>query len=195
LKVDGLPVGFDATHQLLQIITKQLNLDVKKLKCLQAREQRRLAFYLKKIADIYFAQGLQKEFALVGETSLVVGLTSFLTNSLGFIPKVLVITDNPSEPYRISIGEKMERLYSPFDTKVVFYEDQGRINETIRQSNVELVLGSSLEQEIAEELHIPFLPVSFPIMGLTILNKSYIGFHGAISFLEDLTAQILLRTG
>ncbi|BBB89634.1 MAG TPA: nitrogenase component 1 [Methylomusa anaerophila] len=191
LAFDSLPVGVDDTSVVLQVLREKLNLDDRKLAKVQQREEQRLAHYLERITDAYFEYDLQKEFALAGEAGLALGLARFLSKSFGLIPKVVIITDNPPQSCQERLSEEIKQLVRGSKTEVFFNEDRGRINDIIRRNDVELILGSVLEQEIAAELNVPVLQVSFPITDTAVLSKSYIGFNGAITLVEDLTGRIL----
>jgi len=191
LVVDGLPAGVDDTLQLLRKLRIRLPFADEELAAVQRLEEQRWAYYVEQIADVYYEHNLQKEVALVGETSLIPGLAGFLSASFGLIPKVLVMTDPLPESAKAAVTAKIEQLIADYATEVAFEEDQGRINDIIRRNGVELLLASSLEQKIAAELNIPLLPIAFPVTNAVILQKSYIGFKGAITLLEDLSSRIV----
>ncbi|HBS60019.1 MAG TPA: oxalate:formate antiporter, partial [Firmicutes bacterium] len=191
LVVDGLPAGVDDTLQLLRKLRIRLPFADEELAAVQRLEEQRWAYYVEQIADVYYEHNLQKEVALVGETSLILGLAGFLSASFGLIPKVLVMTDPLPESAKAAVTAKIEQLIADYATEVAFEEDQGRINDIIRRNGVELLLASSLEQKIAAELNIPLLPIAFPVTNAVILQKSYIGFKGAITLLEDLSSRIV----
>lgn len=186
-----LPVGAGDTNRFVQKLQEKLDLDREKVAALQAREERCLAYYLNKFADVYLEYGLQKEFAAVGEAGLVFGIAEFLSRSMGLIPRTLIVTDPLTDGEREGFDGQIKQLRTDFDTEVAFYEDQGQIDEAIRTRNAELILGSSLEQRIAAELKIPLIPIAFPVAGTAILTKSYSCFRGAVRLLEDLSNEIL----
>lgn len=191
LQANGLPVGAEAVGQLLQALQERVNLDSGRLNAFVALAVRRQAHYLNCLADLYYEYGLQREFALVGETGLVIGLARFLIRTLGMIPAALIFTDNLPEAGRTLIAEQARQLTAGFDAEIAFSEDRGQIEEIICRRQVELILGSSLEQQLAEQWQIPFLAVSFPLADAAVLQKSYIGVRGAIAFAEDLAGRII----
>ncbi len=71
-----------------------------------------------------------------------------------------------------------------------FEEDLEKINEIIKNSEVELILGSSLENKISDEINVPVQHISFPIWDSVILDKTYIGYKGATTLLEDIATLI-----
>jgi nitrogenase molybdenum-iron protein beta chain len=104
---------------------------------------------------------------------------------------VLVFTDNLPESDQTVVAGQARQLTAGFAAEIVFSEDRGEIQEIIRRHRVELILGSSLEQQLADQLAIPFLSVSFPLTDAVLLQKSYIGVRGAITFVEDLAGRIV----
>ena len=52
--------------------------------------------------------------------------------------------------------------------------------------NITLLVGSSLEQEIALERDIQCHVMSFPISDRLVLNRTYSGYRGSLTLVEDL---------
>lgn len=144
---------------------------------------------MENIADFYYEYNLQKEFAIISESNLVSSISSFL-EELGLIPKTIIITDNPEDIYKEHLIKEMESFLSSEEVDLYFEEDQGRINEIIENSEVELILGSSLEDEIAGKINVPIHHISFPIWDSVVLDKTYIGYKGAVTLLEDIATLV-----
>jgi len=191
LNVDYIPIGAEAVLQFLDQLQNKICIDEARLTQFQILARQSQAYYLDKIADIYVEQHLQKEFAVVGEVSMALGLIHFLSNTMGLIPQTVIITEPLASDIQSQINDKIKQIIGHLATDINFVEDQGQINTIIRKNGPELILGSSLEQEIADELGIPLLAISFPITSTAILNKTYIGLNGAITLLEDIGNQIL----
>lgn len=190
IEFNYMPVGnLDTIHFLEEVARKlEINLDV--VKRFTDIEEKRVNYYLDNILELYFKYNFQKTFAIVGDESNVIGITNFLTKYLGLIPKTVVITDKTIEDNnRTLINEVLEKLTN--DIKIYVSEDSGEIESIIEKSNVELVFGSSLEKNIAEKLNIPLKIISFPAINNVILNKTYVGFNGSITLLEDLSELLL----
>jgi nitrogenase molybdenum-iron protein beta chain len=81
-------------------------------------------------------------------------------------------------------NEKSQAL-SKLAKEVYFTQDGKEINDILTHSDVELILGSSLENQAAEKKGIVNLEISYPIYNKTITNKSYAGVDGALTLLED----------
>lgn len=193
LDLKGLPVGAEGTSALLLGVTEKLGLDNSRTEEIRRSEERLLNYHVARMADTYFTAGFQKEFALVGETAQVLGLTGFLTDVLGLLPMTIVITDNPPVPCRMEIVEELLKITGGTVPNVVFSEDGGEIGNVLAASDTELIIGSSLEAETAGRLQIPLLQVSFPVSDRLILGRGYAGYRGAVAFIEDLGSVLMSK--
>ena len=190
LNLDSLPVG-GAAGQLLRSLTTRLGLDPEPGEAFLEKEDRRLDAYLAGIADTYYRIGFQREYALVGESAQVAGLSHFLAGTLGLLPRILVITDNPPEYAREALISQLAGLVPGHPAEVVFSEDRAEIADLVLAAGPGVVLGSSLEAQLAERLEVPFLQVSFPVADRVLLSRGYAGYRGAVTFLEDLGSAIV----
>jgi len=188
--LDGPPVG-SAAGALLTQITERLGLDQERTEAFIAREESRLNRQFALLADSYFRAGFQRDFALVGESAQVAGISEFLGARFGLLPRTLVITDNPPEIEREALAVRLQAIVPGYGTTVLFSEDQAEIADAVRGSGAGVVLGSSLEQQVALELGVPFLAVSFPLADRIVLERGYAGYRGAAALLEDLGSVLL----
>ncbi len=188
--LDGLPIG-TATSTLLRRLTEQLKLDTIRTEAFIAREDSRLNFQFARLADSYYRAGFQREFTLVGESAQVVGIAEFLGTSFGLLPRTLILTDNPPDSVRQRLVTRLAAIVSGYDSEVIFSEDRSEISDIIRSSEAQLILGSSLEREVSVELGIPFLALSFPLADRIVLERSYAGYRGATTLLEDIGTALL----
>lgn len=187
---DFLPVGFEDLRNFLQKLQIYFSLSQDVVQHFLERENHLLSYALQKLAPIYFNHDFQRKVAVVGETALVKGLTRFLINPLGFIPRLIVITDSPCEPFRESFACELNQLLPGNQILVYYTEDNREIENLIRSNRPELILASSLEKEIARESGVPLLEISYPLGTRLIIHQSYLGIRGAISLIEDLTREI-----
>jgi len=188
--LEGLPVGA-AAGALHTRVTEKLGLDPRRTDAVIGREESRLKRQYALLADTYYRTGFQREFALVGESAQVVGIGEFLGTSLGLLPRTLVITDNPPDSLQEALVTRLKSIVPEYGVDIVFSEDRAEIADAIRSGGAGIVLGSSLEQEAAVELGVPFLAVSFPLTHRIVLDRGYAGYRGATALLEDLGSVIL----
>lgn len=190
ISLEGLPVG-TAAGGLLTKTTELLGLDSLRTEAFIGREEVRLGRQFALLADSYYRAGFQREFALVGESAQVVGIGEFLGKSLGLLPRTLVITDNPPDSVREALVTRLKAIVPGYETDLIFSEDRAEIAEAVKAGEARIVLGSSLEQNVAVELGVPFLAVSFPLTDRIVLDRGYAGYRGAVALLEDLGSAIL----
>ncbi len=192
MNLKGLPVG-SACGELLNRLTELLGLDPLRTADFVDREESRLNHQFARLADSYYRAGFQREFALVGESDQVAGIGEFLAGSLGLLPLRLVITDNPPEEVRDELVHFFSAWVSGYESEVLFSEDQAEISDFLRDAagEVRLILGSTLERDVAEELGVPFLAISFPLSDRILLDRACSGYRGATALLEDLGSAIL----
>ena len=193
LAVEGLPVGA-AAARLLRAVSDRLALDQQRTELFIQSEEKRLHTSLGALADTYYRAGFQREFALIGESAQVVGVSEFLTGTLGLVPRTLVITDNPPEYAREALSTLLKGLVHGDRTELYFSEDHAEITDLVFRGAAELVLGSALEKSVALELGVPFLQISFPVADRVVLNRCYAGYRGAATLLEDLGSEILAHS-
>lgn len=190
LTVGGLPVG-TASGAVLRLIADKLGLNRQQAETFIRQEEVLLQRRCADLADSYYRHGFQREFALIGESAQVAGIATYLGQSLGLSPRTLVITDNPPEYLRDELLTRLTGIVPGYGTDVLFSDDHAEITAAVRAGGAEIVLGSSLEQAVAEELGVPFLSVSFPIADRVVLDRTYAGYRGAATLLEDLGSAIL----
>ncbi|XHR29218.1 MAG: nitrogenase component 1 [Chthoniobacteraceae bacterium] len=191
IELHGIPVGARATGALLDTLAERLPVDTVRLAAFRQTQEGWFERNLARIAPQYYAEGFQQEFALVGESGFVPGAAEFLVETLGLIPKLVVITDPLAEETRDAWAQPLQRLIEPFGAKLAFAEDAGEIDDLLRASRAELIIGSSLDRPVADELRASFLPVSFPVANRLVLNRGYAGYEGGLAFIEDLGSALL----
>ncbi len=188
--LEGVPVG-SAAVPLLRRLTEQLKLDQIRSEEFITREESLLNHQFARLADSYYRAGFQREFVLVGESAQVAGIGEFLGKSFGLLPRMLIITDNPPDNVQEALADRLSSIVSGYDTEVIFSEDRAEITDIMRTSDVQLILASSLEREVAVELDVPFLALSFPLDDRIVLDRGYAGYRGATALLEDIGSTIL----
>ncbi|GHV00901.1 hypothetical protein FACS189483_11130 [Spirochaetia bacterium] len=126
--------------------------------------------------------------AVVGDASTAIGMTRFLANDYSFAPVVTIVTDNPfREEDRQRITERITNLEYAKAPDLFFEADHYNIMQKLREyNNITLLVGSSLEEEIALERNIQCQVMSFPVSDRLILNRTYAGYRGTLSLVEDL---------
>ncbi len=191
LDTGGLPVGAVASGSLLRDVAARLDLPGGPVEAFIAAETRREDHYLSRLADVYFRHGLQRSFALVAGSLHGAGLAGFLTGTLGWLPRLVVVADGPPEAARPALREHLAALTEGYDTSVLFSEDAGEIEAAITQSGAEIVLGRALDRGAADALGVELVQIAFPIADRLVLDKGLSGVRGAVTLIEEIARAVL----
>ncbi|GHV75482.1 hydrogenase [Spirochaetia bacterium] len=184
LRFPGLPIGATETTNLVRMVSDFLSLDTALVEGVIREEEDYVYNFMETIIGLLS----WKQFAVVGDANTAVGITRFLANDYSFTPVVTIVTDNPfREADRQRIKERLTTLEYARPPDVFFEADHYNIMQKLREyDNITLLVGSSLEQEIALERNIQCHVMSFPVTDRLVLNRTYIGYRGVLTLVEDL---------
>jgi nitrogenase molybdenum-iron protein beta chain len=184
LRFPALPVGVSLTSALVRQVGDALGLDGSLVERVVYEEEKYVYNYYESIIG-----GLSwKRFAVVADASAAVGVTRFLANDYSFTPVVTIVTDPMyRDEDRERITEQITSLEYAKAPDVHFLSDHYDIREKLREyDGITLLVGSSLEQEIALELGIQCHVMAFPVSDRLFLNRTYSGYRGSLTLVEDL---------
>jgi nitrogenase molybdenum-iron protein beta chain len=184
LRWPGVPLGATDTSAFIRAVGAALALDDELVEQVIYEEERYLYHYFETAIDTLN----WKRFAVVGNANSVIAFTRFLANDYSFTPLVAIVTDPlfRDEDFA-SITRQLTELEYARPPKVVFLQDQYLIaQELATHPEISLLIGGSLDREIAEDLDAQFLQALYPINDRLIFNRTYFGYRGALSFIEDL---------
>ncbi|AOZ75529.1 nitrogenase iron-molybdenum protein, beta chain [Clostridium pasteurianum] len=179
-----LPIGAYQSSKFLRDIGEFCNVDINIVNKYIEKKESIFYYYMNRLTELLnrYDSSFPQRFFLIGESSYVLGVTSFLINELGMIPGCQHIVDNPPNIYKEDIKNKI-------DSCVIFSDDSQIIIKNIKEKSenfIPLIIGSSWDKEIISELNGYFLSLSTPVSDKVILNKSYIGYEGGLNFIEDI---------
>jgi nitrogenase molybdenum-iron protein beta chain len=179
-----LPLGATDTSAFLRAVGAALSLDPDTVEAVIEDEERYVYHYLETIIGALS----WKQFAVVGDSQSVVGMLRFLANDYSFTPLVAIITDPLFREADIaSVRAALSDLEYAQPPEIVFASDQFIIEETLRAyPQISLLVGSGNDSAIARELDAQFIPAVFPLSGRLTLNRSYYGYRGSLTFIEDI---------
>ncbi|WP_434509596.1 nitrogenase component 1 [Desulfitobacterium sp. AusDCA] len=193
------PIGAIATEKFLQEVAQALELDPGLTEAVIRDEKAVYYSYLERIADIYNDIDLQRYAIIVGDSNYAPAITRFLSDELGWLPELTVITDFVDEHQQEKLRSRFNHFESEISTTVKFDTDISAIKKYIAQVwprnrneryydslSPAVVVGSVYERELATEFGFPLLPVTFPVTNRAVLNRAYVGTNGALSLVEDL---------
>jgi nitrogenase molybdenum-iron protein beta chain len=184
LRIPGLPVGAGDTSALIRRVAAALSLD----DALTERVIREEEAYLYTILEASVGAISWKRFAVVAESAYAIGLTRFLANDLSLKPELTVVTEpifRPSD--RKNIESSIKTLDYADPPEVFFETDNYEIREILKANeNITYLIGSSVEEEIAQQMKIQMLVGVYPLTDRLVLHKTYAGYRGALTLVEDL---------
>jgi nitrogenase molybdenum-iron protein beta chain len=199
----GLPIGAYATAAFLRQVTKALSLDpVVTEELIQAEN----AAYFKELlhfSNLYNDYDLQRYVIIVADSNYAPALSRFVADDLGFLPEIAIIND------QIELSEQ-ENVISRFASEtglipeIVFEVSESAVLPAIRnhweldRNNLyydamtpAVILGSAFEIDLAADLNLPVLCVSYPITNRVVLSRGYAGYTGGLTLTEDLLTTLV----
>lgn len=182
-----VPIGIKEVKAFARKVAESLHLQEEKVQAFLEKEEETFRYYFNGIVDSFYEEQAGKIIALVGDESTVLRIGGFLKEYLGAVIDVAIITDGFSgEDGKIKKSEEIKALAN----EVYFTQDGREIDNILVHSDVELILGSSLENEAVKRKETLNLEVSYPVYHKTIINKTYAGINGGLSLAEDYLTKV-----
>lgn len=191
LHIPEIPVGEEATAKFIRQVVEYAGIDKTQSEQFIRQEADIYYYYLEHFSE-FFAEywyGMPSEFVVTADSAYALAYSKFLADQIGLIPKKVVITDNAPEKYRQAISEYFKTNISEgVSIDVIFEEDGYLVEKEIETveftSGKPLILGSSWELTLAEKKGALFFEVATPSSETLVVNRSHIGYRGALQFLE-----------
>lgn len=184
LRWPGTPVGATDTSAFLRAVGDALELPKPAVEKVIAEEEDYVYSYL----ETAIGALSWKRFAVVGDANTVVGVTRFLANDYSFSPLLAIVTDPMfREEDKARITAQLTHLEHAKPPKVVFETDHWKIGEELRANDeITLLAGSTYDCEFAMEKGIQCAAISYPITDRLVFNRTYAGYRGSLTLVEDL---------
>lgn len=191
LHIPEIPVGEEATAKFIRQVVEYAGIDKTQSEQFIRQEADIYYYYLEHFSE-FFAEywyGMPSEFVVTADSAYAQAYSKFLADQIGLIPKKVIITDNAPEKYRQAISEYFKTNISEgVSIDVIFEEDGYLVEKEIETveftSGKPLILGSSWELTLAEKKGALFFEVATPSSETLVVNRSHIGYRGALQFLE-----------
>ncbi|WP_238906898.1 nitrogenase component 1 [Clostridium sp. YIM B02506] len=197
--VTSIPIGARASEEFVSLVAESLGLEDKLTEKVIKEEKGIYYDYLERIVDIVNDVDLQRYGIVVGDANYGPAVTKFISDELGWIPSLTVITDILEDEQKEKLLERFEDYESGLKPTVVFDTDTSSVKRHLKkvwpQNNGSkyfdsfgpaVIIGSSFERDLSEEFGYPLLNVSFPVTSRVSLSRAYAGFRGGINLVEDL---------
>jgi nitrogenase molybdenum-iron protein beta chain len=162
------------------------------------REEEAEYYYLIELAsdELVKTRLLPARFITIADSLYGLGITRFLVNDMGLLPKKQFITDAVPPEHQEKIRALMNDLEGDFNVEVEFVSGSGEAQNRIVEDGFEekaFIFGSGWEKTFSAGQNTLSLPVSTPLLDRMVLNRSYAGYNGALTLLEDTCSLILGR--
>lgn len=126
--------------------------------------------------------------AVIGESGRAFDLAEFLSDELGMDVKLLVLSAVNSCTAN-KIEETKNHIHS-----LLIEPDRFVMNQRIRENEVSLIFGSSMEKKIANEISASLIRISYPVIDqVSLSDQSFAGFSGIKTLCEVIINSILCR--
>lgn len=183
LRWSGLPIGASDTSAFVRSVAERLGIQDKAEKLIKEEED-----YVYSYLETVIGALSWKRFAVVGDANFAIGATRFLANDYSFTPIVSIVTDPMfRDEDRERISARLLDLEYAKPPKVVFETDQWRIQKELESHpEITLLVGSTNDREFAMEHDLQCSVMTYPITDRLIINRTYSGYRGSLTFVEDL---------
>ncbi|MGN0143558.1 MAG: nitrogenase component 1 [Clostridium sp.] len=197
LHIPAVPIGAKETSEFLRKVTDFAGINKENAEKFIEKEEKRYYYYLNSFSEFYseYTYGLPAKYVVVGDSLYNLSLNRFLVNQLGLIPLKQIIVDNPPNKYREFIKNEYENLAEDVSAEADFIEDGYIIDKTIDKmqfgSLKPIILGAGWERDISRKYNAVFLEISFPANHEVVINRSYVGYNGALNLIERIYSKYL----
>jgi len=194
-----IPIGSRASSEFLQVVGKALDIKSEVIEKVIKDEKAIYYDYLERIVDIVNDIDLQRYGIVVADANYGPAITKFISDELGWIPSLTIITDMLEKEQEEQLLKRFENYASGLKPTVIFDTDTSAVRRNLKliwprndgskyydSFGPAVIIGSSLEKDLSEEFGYPLLNVSFPVTTRATLSRAYAGFRGGINLVEDL---------
>ncbi|MDR3145125.1 MAG: hydrogenase [Treponema sp.] len=192
-----LPIGPTETGNFLRRVADFTGMETEGVRNFIDWEEGEYYYLVERAADeMVKTRLLPTRFITIADSLYGLGITRFLVNDMGLIPRTQYITDQVPEEYQEGIREAMRGLEGGISAPAVFVSGSGEAQDLIARggfANKAFILGSGWERTFSAAQGTLSLPVATPLLDRMVLNRSYVGYHGALTLLEDMCSLILGR--
>ena len=195
----AFPIGAAATETFLRDVTRALGRPAADTEVLIEAENTRYFGYLARLSDVCNDYDLQRYAVIATDANYAPALARFLAEDIGWIPRVAVVTHPLQDDEQVRILKRFNALNPTLRPNVVFEPNAAALPTIIRRQwpadrgqryqdlyGSAVLLGSSFELDLAQDLKTPALCVSYPITSRVVLNRGYAGYEGGLNLAEDL---------
>ena len=183
ISVSSLPNSANDERELIEKVSEYAKIDPEVKESFLESEGRYERNYLSRIRDDIFEYDLGKRTLIVGDEEQVIRYGKLFKEVFGARVVGAILTDalKKDEEHETDNTEILEAVAE----NIYITSDEKDIEDIIKRSRAQVVIGSSLEKRIAEKNNVSLLEFSYPIYHRAILNQTTIGVRGAVEFVSD----------
>jgi nitrogenase molybdenum-iron protein beta chain len=186
----ALPIGAFETSRFLRALTEKTGADKTRSEKVIASHEEEYYYYVERYADIFLEQRIMsKRFITAADAHYALAFTKFLVNDLGMFPVVQFITDDTPAAYREPLKKEFQNLNYGIAADIEFSTDGDEIHRKAKAAETggnPLIIGSSWEKQLAQEMNGIFVNVSYPMVSRMVINGHVAGYSGGLKVLEDM---------
>ena len=198
-----LPIGPTETAKFLRTLREYASLDEQVVEDYIRKNEDKYYYYIEKgISLLCDAKVLPKRYLTIANSTYALSTSKYLVNDLGLIPEKQYLTDDIPEQYQQLIIDEYKDFESGITAEVEFTADVGKALDDVRKIREEgerinppVLLGSMWNDVEARKLKTDSIHISAPVGNMVILNKTYFGYNGGLTFFEDYYGAIAKRFG
>lgn len=135
------------------------------------------------------------DLAKCSEAAATVGFCYTLSSAISSYSS---FTYNAPEKYRSLIEKEYENLAEDVSTSVEFVEDGYIVGKLLKEtdfgSKPPIIFGTTWERDTAKELNGYIVEIGFPASYEVVINKSYIGYRGALTLIEKIYSTAISKS-
>jgi nitrogenase molybdenum-iron protein beta chain len=183
IRFNGVPIGATQTTEFVREVGAALKLGQAIIDSVVKSEEKYVYNYFESIIGALS----WKRFVVAADAGTAIGVTRFLADDYGFTPVAVIVTEpiwRDSDKRRITDALTNPEYARP--PEVSFLSDHYEIRQKIKSYDFTLLVGSSLEDEVARETGAQFHVMAFPMSDKLVINRTYAGYRGCLTLVEDL---------
>ncbi len=198
------PIGENGTEIFIREIAKALGIEKAFTEKVIRKQKARYYSYTERLADVYNDLDLQRYAVIVADSNYAQALTRYASDDLGWLPELVVITDILTDEEKEAVSKRFSNYKSGLKPEVVFDTDTSSVKKYLNAHwpnnrgqkyynsfSPAFIFGSSFERDLADELKIPSISVTYPISNRLVLDRAYAGYDGALRLTEDVFSTLL----
>jgi nitrogenase molybdenum-iron protein beta chain len=201
---EQLPIGFLQSAAFLKRVGAALGIPEAEIEKALKNEEEIYFDYFERISDSFTDFDFQRYAVIAADSNYAPGLSRFVSDELGWIPHVTLVTDPLSDEDQKRLKKRFENYASLLKPRVHFDPNTSSLRHYVVDSwernrnhmyyeplGPLVLFGSTFDRDFAEEFGYPFLNISFPVTNRVIFNRAYAGVNGGLTLAEDVFALLV----